>query len=84
MIHRKNGDVLADCDGCGEECPEVFESFSNPSVWVCEKCLEEDFKEAFENWKAEHFIDLEDEERRQDEQARIEAEEQNRAMREDD
>lgn len=84
MIYRKNDDVLGECDACGEECAELFESLNDKDVRLCEDCLRDDFAEAFENWKAEHFVDLDFEERRQDEQARIDAEEQNRAMREDD
>lgn len=84
MIYRKSGDAVCECDGCGKECTELFESFSDPSVWVCEDCLQEDFDEARENWKADHAVDLDYEEKRQDEQNAIDSEEQYRDMRGDD
>lgn len=84
MIYRKCGDAVCECDGCGEECTELFHSFSDPDVWVCEDCLKEDFDEAFENWKVDHLVDLDYEESKQDEQNAIDSEEQYRDMLEDD
>lgn len=65
-IYRKCGDLVAECDGCGEECEELFIAYSNKDTWLCEDCLKEDFDEAFENWKVENFVDLEAEEEKQD------------------
>lgn len=83
MIYKKCGDCVAECDGCGKENDELFVSFSDRDLWVCEQCLKEDFDEAFENWKAEHLVNLDAEYEEQDEQDAIDAEEQYRDMRED-
>lgn len=83
-IYRKGGDVVAECEACGAECTELFFAYSDRALRVCEDCLEEDFKEMFEEWKADHAVDLDYEERRQDEQNVIDTEEAYRDMREDD
>lgn len=84
MIYRKSGDAVCECGGCGVECTELFVAYSDRALWVCEDCLREDFVEMFEDWKAEHAVDLDYEESRQDEQNAIDAEEAYRDMRGDD
>lgn len=84
MIYKKCGDCVADCDACGKENDELFVSFSDPNLWICEECLQEDFAEAFENWKGEHLVNLDAEYEEQEEQAQIDAAEQYKDMMEDD